>query len=60
MYSCCAIGCTNHQGEPDFRFYTFPKNAEQRNKWIAAVRRKNWEPGRWTKICSEYCYKWLV
>uniref|UniRef100_A0A1X7VJM9 THAP-type domain-containing protein n=1 Tax=Amphimedon queenslandica TaxID=400682 RepID=A0A1X7VJM9_AMPQE len=53
-FSCCAIGCANRQGKPNVKFYTFPKNPERKNRWIAAVRRKNWAPSRFSRICSEH------
>ena len=50
--SCCAIGCTNRQGYPGKRFFSFPKNKEQRG--ISAIKRDKWAPSAYSKICSDH------
>ena len=35
-------------------FYRFPADPERRKKWIAAVRRKNWTPGKNSWLCSAH------
>ncbi|XP_037523930.1 uncharacterized protein LOC119401307 [Rhipicephalus sanguineus] len=62
--NCCVVGCTNRYtscpaGTTFHRFSTRPCFIGQRQKWIAAVRRKthdgrNWEPSRHSKICSAH------
>ncbi|XP_055072743.2 uncharacterized protein [Misgurnus anguillicaudatus] len=53
--SCCAIGCKNRFAKNSkISFYRLPKNTERRNKWIAAIRRKNWNPVAETWICSSH------
>jgi hypothetical protein len=60
---CCVVNCGNTQGNTEnIRFYSFSTKAhkaEQRQKWIAAVRRINadgssWQPSKYTKICSAH------
>ena len=39
---------------PGKRFYSFPKDDELRDRWTAAVSRKDWRPTKYTKICSDH------
>ncbi|XP_035205582.1 THAP domain-containing protein 1-like isoform X2 [Stegodyphus dumicola] len=32
----------------------FPQNAERRAAWVRAVRRANWKPTKFSRICSEH------
>ncbi|XP_035204711.1 THAP domain-containing protein 2-like [Stegodyphus dumicola] len=32
----------------------FPKNPELRAAWIKAIRRMNWEPTKYSRLCSEH------
>ena len=53
---CIAIGCT-HCAKPGsgISFHVFPhKNSELLQKWIQAVKRKNWVPNKYSLICSDY------
>ena len=53
--NCCVVGCTNYVGKkPGLRFYSFPSDAQRREKWVAAVRRKDWQPSKHTRICNEH------
>ena len=56
MKSCSAVGCTNRSGRCKRRisFYRFPADPEKRAKWVAAVRRENWEPKKSSWICSAH------
>nr|XP_053649362.1 uncharacterized protein LOC128700283 isoform X2 [Cherax quadricarinatus] len=52
---CCAVGCSNRQGDKlNLAFHRFPKDLERRKKWISALRRKNWEPTQYSRLCSEH------
>lgn len=51
---CCAVGCSNRQGRPGKRFFAFPKDKKQRDKWIAAVKREKWVPSRYSRLCSDH------
>ena len=35
-------------------FYRFSTNSEQKEKWIAAINRKNWQPSNSSRICSTH------
>lgn len=35
----------------------FPLNLGLRNQWIKAVKRENWTPGKFTRICSEHFHQ---
>ncbi|XP_038582485.1 uncharacterized protein LOC119908712 [Micropterus salmoides] len=51
--SCCAVDCTNRfNKKSELSFYRLPKSKEKRSKWIAAIHRNNWNPGKETWICS--------
>ena len=54
VYSCCAYGCTNRYGRVGKRFFSFPKDKKQRDKWIAAIKRENWTPTPHSKVCSDH------
>ena len=56
VISCCAVGCSNrYGGKPGLGFFRFPLYPIQRRRnWIAAVRRKDWDPGRYARICGEH------
>ncbi|XP_062328760.1 peroxynitrite isomerase THAP4-like isoform X1 [Osmerus eperlanus] len=69
--SCCAIGCTNRRGgKPGLCFYRIPsdkENPERRRLWICAIIKRNvtshsgegkqWQPSKYTRICSEHFIK---
>lgn len=62
--SCCVLGCTNSSAktecqEKGVKFFAFPtRDPEQREKWIAAVKRIEPDGKPWTPkshmICSEH------
>lgn len=39
--NCCVVNCKNNNNNCKYDFYTFPgnKKADQREKWIAAIKR---------------------
>ena len=69
--SCCAIGCTNRRGgKPGLCFYRIPsdkENPERRRLWICAIIKRNvisvsgegkqWQPSKYTRICSAHFIK---
>ncbi|KFM80891.1 THAP domain-containing protein 1, partial [Stegodyphus mimosarum] len=56
MSTCSAYGCTNRCSKkiPGVTFHAFPKNKIKRAAWIKAVRRKNWTPTVYSRLCSEH------
>lgn len=36
------------------RFLRFPKDPELRRKWVQAVKRKDWEPTKYSYLCSNH------
>ena len=53
--SCCAIGCTNRYHEGcGLSFYRFPADRSRRNKWLAAIKRKDWQPSDYSWVCSAH------
>lgn len=64
VISCCAFGCTNRQGKAGIKFFRFPKDVERRKKWIVAIKRQNWTPTEYSRVCSAHfvtgLYKYLL
>ncbi|GBM01114.1 DNA transposase THAP9 [Araneus ventricosus] len=56
MGSCVAFNCTNRCSKkiPGLTFHSFPKNETRRQLWVKAVRRENWEPSKFSKLCSKH------
>ena len=54
MGKCCvAYGCSNQfKKGSDIKFHYFPKDSEQRKKWVNALRRENFTPSDNACICS--------
>ena len=53
MKSFCAVGCANRASKGSgISFYRFPADPERRAKWVAAVKREDWQPSKYTWICS--------
>ncbi|XP_067944989.1 THAP domain-containing protein 1-like [Watersipora subatra] len=55
---CCAFGCSNTPAKDSkLSFHTFPseeKHLDRRNKWIDAVKRKDWMPSKYSVLCSDH------
>ena len=63
VHHCCAFGCNSRQkSSSGVHFYRFPANKERRQRWIAAVRRDNWEPTIYSRLCSRHFIsgKWVI
>uniref|UniRef100_A0A8C2FP22 THAP domain-containing protein 1 n=1 Tax=Cyprinus carpio TaxID=7962 RepID=A0A8C2FP22_CYPCA len=54
VISCCAVGCDNRQGKANISFYRIPFARERRQRWVAAISRKNWQPSKYSRICSDH------
>lgn len=39
---------------------SIPKNEKLRNEWIKALRRKNWNPSKYSYVCSEHFTEDLI
>ncbi|XP_060789859.1 uncharacterized protein LOC132894265 isoform X6 [Neoarius graeffei] len=53
--SCSAFGCNNRRGDkPGLTFHRFPVNPERREQWRAAVKRDDWTPTRYSRVCGEH------
>uniref|UniRef100_A0A667WXU8 THAP domain-containing protein 1 n=1 Tax=Myripristis murdjan TaxID=586833 RepID=A0A667WXU8_9TELE len=54
---CCAVQCANRQGcKPNLAFYRIPFDADRRRRWVAAINRKDWQPSKYSRICSEHFF----
>ena len=50
-----ACGCVNRfAGHKGLSFFRFPVQPEMWRRWIAAVKRKDWEPKKHTRICGQH------
>ncbi|KAK7476706.1 hypothetical protein BaRGS_00032043 [Batillaria attramentaria] len=55
MSSCCvAFGCSNRKIAKGKSFHRFPKDEARRNQWIVALRRENFKPSEYSRICSDH------
>ena len=56
--SCCAPFCTNRATkaakEKGISFYRVPRKEERRYLWLTAIKRKDFDPGPNTYICSAH------
>ena len=44
-----------HREKPGLGFFRFPTQPiERRKRWIIAVKRKDWQPSKYTRICGEH------
>lgn len=54
---CVAYGCSNTPAKnAELSFHHFPKEKQSENRaiWIAAVKRKDWQPSPSSTLCSEH------
>ncbi|KAI8513548.1 hypothetical protein Bbelb_078720 [Branchiostoma belcheri] len=56
---CCVPGCKNRQGTDTVKrsYYKFPQgeaNRHLRRLWEASVRRADWVPSNYDRICSDH------
>jgi len=56
--ACCSVvGCSLRPGTnllSEIKAYRFPKNKNQRDAWITAVKREGWIPTSNSRICSTH------
>ena len=51
MKGKCVWKCENEVGSSA---HLFPKNEKLCKKWLKAIKRDKWKPGKWSKICCEH------
>lgn len=50
-----AVGCNSSQRSTEkLHIYRIPKVNDRRDKWIAAISRKNWTPTDNDRLCSKH------
>ena len=56
VVSCCAVGCRNRHGErKGLGFYRIPMLPKiKKEMWLNAIKRKNWIPGKHTRLCGDH------
>ncbi|XP_064457431.1 uncharacterized protein LOC135368214 [Ornithodoros turicata] len=54
MVTCCVLGCKSRSGKSPngITFHKFPNNPELKAAWVAAVKRRNWQPTAHSTVCS--------
>ncbi|XP_049515396.1 peroxynitrite isomerase THAP4 isoform X3 [Dermacentor silvarum] len=53
MPGCCVPKCANHSRN-GWRFFHFPTNPERRSLWLIGINRGNWQPTKWSSVCSAH------
>ncbi|KAJ8966442.1 hypothetical protein NQ317_012683 [Molorchus minor] len=51
MVMCWVLGCKHYNVRERCKFYKFPKDVKERDKWIRLLRR-NKKPGPGASVCS--------
>ena len=55
MVYCVAFNCNNRSvRKPGVSFFSFPKENDLRRKWIVKVKRQDWSPTKYSKLCSDH------
>ncbi|CAL1276894.1 unnamed protein product, partial [Larinioides sclopetarius] len=56
MGSCVAFNCINRCSKkiPGTTFHRFPKDETLKNVWVKAIRRANWVPSKFSRLCSKH------
>ncbi len=52
LFPGCKTGYGSSKVPPGISTHIFPKDQSRREKWIRAIPRKNWEPGKKAVVCS--------
>ena len=62
VWRCCTFGCRNRGGQRlGLGFYRFPfKNEGRLRRWIQAVRREDWQPSKYSRICGDHFVSCLL
>ena len=55
MVYCTAFNCNNDGKKmKSLSFFQFPSDEKYRQIWIEKVRRVNWEPNKYSRLCSAH------
>ena len=56
MVACCAaVGCKNRKKKGSgISFFRFPQDSARRKQWVASMRRAQWTPRDWDRLCSAH------
>lgn len=55
--TCVAFGCSLRSGTNELslvKFYRFHKSLERKNRWVQAVKRRDWNPTTHSRVCSKH------
>lgn len=56
---CCVPQCSNSRLKTQsagrqVSYYRIPANAVRRQEWVRQIRRAEWLPRKWDRICSDH------
>lgn len=51
MPGCAALGCSN-SAKKGFSMKQFPRDPRRRKQWALNMRRANWTPTDYTRLCE--------
>ncbi|CAH1984471.1 unnamed protein product [Acanthoscelides obtectus] len=52
MGMCFVPDCKHYSEKQTCRFFRFPLNKTERNRWISLIRRKDRGPSHFSKVCD--------
>ena len=53
--NCCVFECyATSEKNPELSFFAFPKEEKLNKAWKTRIRRENWEPSKFTTVCSRH------
>ncbi|RZF36395.1 hypothetical protein LSTR_LSTR002991 [Laodelphax striatellus] len=54
MHKCVAYNCSNNDKDKSLSFHLFPTDPVVRAEWVAATKRKNFNPTKHSRLCSKH------
>ncbi len=67
VLTCCVVGCHKRGGRDKVSFFRVPSSpgptedeamaeltSRRRQAWIAKINRKDWDPSKFTRVCSDH------
>ena len=59
---CCVVGCKSNYDSTNEKFptFAFPKNIDLCNLWLKAIGRENFNPTKYSVVCSKHFIPELI
>ncbi len=48
------LGVPTGSSKTTLKLYRFPRDTDRKRRWVAAVNRKDWQPGESSRVCSAH------